>query len=113
MGQKPMTEGVYVPDLLKAIIRYAPTRLYRTPPPSALKGSHLPLHRGGKLKSTGAGPSEERPLLLERVAPKGPGVEGTIFVLSDCPEICYAPHPSWLTPSHLLPREKALDCANL
>ena len=85
----------------------------RTPPPSALKGSHLPLHRGGKLKSTGAGPSEERPPLLERAAPKGPGVEGTIFVLSDCPEICYAPHPSWLTPSHLLPREKALDCANL
>ena len=75
-----VTEGVYAIDMVKAIVRYSPTKFNRTPPPSALKGSHLPLHRGGKLKSTGAGPSEESPPLLERVAPKGAGVEGTFFV---------------------------------
>ena len=40
------------------------------------------------------------------------GVEGTIYEFPDCPEQCYAPHPSALTGCHLLPREKALACAN-
>ena len=38
---------------------------------------------------------------LQRVAPKGPGVEGTRYDLSGCLEICYAPHPSALAGSHL------------
>ena len=41
-----VTEGVYAIDMVKAIVRYSPTKFNRTPPPSALKGSHLPLHAG-------------------------------------------------------------------
>ena len=41
-----MTEGVYAIDTVQAIVRYSPTTSNRTPPPSALKGSHLPLHAG-------------------------------------------------------------------
>ena len=39
---------------------------------------------------------------LQRVAPKGPGVEGTKYVLSDCLGKGKAPHPSALKGSHLV-----------
>ena len=51
----------------------------RTLPPSRLAPSHLPLHAGRQTQKYGAGFSESSPLLLERVAPEGPGVEGTIY----------------------------------
>ena len=62
----------------------------------------------------GAGCIESSPLLLTEggTAQAVTGVEGTIYEFPDCPEQCYAPHPSALTGCHLLPREKALACAN-
>ena len=42
-----MTEGVYTIDMVQAIVRYSPTKSNRTPPPSRLTPTHLPLHRGG------------------------------------------------------------------
>ena len=56
--------------------------------------------------------TEESPLLLDRVARRA-GCGGDHLRFIGLPGICYALHPSWLTPSHLLPGEKALDCANL
>ena len=38
--------------------------------------------------------TEKSPLLLERVAPKGPGVEGTRYKFPDCPVQRWTPHPS-------------------
>ena len=41
-----VTEGVYAINTVKAIVRYSPTRTNRTPPPSRLTPTHLPLHAG-------------------------------------------------------------------
>ena len=56
-----LTEGVYATDMLKAIIRYSPAKSDRTPPPAALKGSHLPLH-AGRLFSVPSAPAAIFPL---------------------------------------------------
>ena len=40
-----MTEGVYATNYV-GDERYTPTKSNRTPPPTALTGSHLPLHAG-------------------------------------------------------------------
>ena len=59
----------------------------------------LPLHRGGSA-SPGVGTSEPSPLLLERVAPKGPGVEGTRWDFWTAQK---TRHPTSVSPCGLAP----------
>ena len=47
------------------------------PHPSALAGCQLPLQEKPSLRSTGAVAQKKALSFLQRVAPKGPGVEGT------------------------------------
>ena len=56
-----MTEGVYTIDMVQAIVRYSPTKSNRTPPPSRLTPTHLPLHRGALTQKYGAASSESKP----------------------------------------------------
>ena len=89
-----MTEGVPAADLLEAIVRYSPTELLPYTP-SGTFGATSPYTPGGKLRSTGLVPLRKALSCLQRVAPKGPGVEGTRCDFQKRPELRGTPHPPW------------------
>ena len=63
--------------------------------PSGTFGATSPYTPGGKLRSTGLVPLRKALSCLQRVAPKGPGVEGTRCDFQKRPELRDTPHPSW------------------